>query len=125
QEAGSEESDSEPVSEKAVDVPAEKPAAPKKAPRPEMSAKAQKSFASGQKAFAKGDLKGAKKQYQAAVKADSQAYEANYSLGIVEERLGSSANATKAYKASIATVPDYEPAVVAYSLLLARQGNHD
>ncbi len=123
--ATEEQSDAPAAEAETAPVAADKPAAPKRAPRPEMSAKAKKSFASGQKAFAKGDLQGAKKQYKAAVAADPQAYEASYSLGIVEERLGSSGNAAKAYKASIAVVPDYEPAVVAYSILMAREGNPD
>lgn len=106
-------------------TPAEEPAGPQRAPRPEMSGAAKKSYAAGQKSFARGDLQGARKQYEKALSEDPKAYEAALSLGAVEEHLGAGGKAAKAYQASLAIVPDYEPAIVAYAMLMARQGNYD
>lgn len=114
-------------SKKASAPPAtpEEPAAPKKAPRPEMSKKAKKSFDAGKKAFAQGDLQGAKTQYAAATKADQNAYEAHYALGVVFERLGNPSKAKASYQRALQVVPDHEEAIVAHALVVARQGNQD
>ncbi len=95
------------------------------APRPEMSAKAKEAHEAGLKAFAAGDLAGARTQFQAATAADDKAFQAFYSLGVVAERQGQPAAALTAYQRSIEIVPDYEPAIVAYGVLQAKQGGAD
>jgi tetratricopeptide (TPR) repeat protein len=57
-----------------------------------------------------------------AIEADPQAYQSFYSLGVVQERLGKAA-AAGSYRKAFTVVPDYEEAIVAYGLLLAKQEN--
>lgn len=90
--------------------------------RPQMNASAQQAYQAGMQAFMNGDLQGAKTQLTNATQADPKAYQAFYSLGVVQERLGAIGNASTAYKKAIGIVPDYEPAINAYALLQARQG---
>lgn len=90
------------------------------APRPQMNAAASEAYAAGMRAFTSGDLAGAKEQFTRATQADAQAYKAFYSLGVVEERLGQRASALSAYRSAASVVPDYEPALVSYALLMAR-----
>ena len=52
-----------------------------------MNAAAQQAYAAGSQAFRSGDLAGAKTQFRRATSADPKAYQAFYSLGVVEERL--------------------------------------
>jgi len=92
------------------------------APRPQMNAAAAEAYAAGMQAFVAGDLAGAKEQFTRATDADAQAYKAFYSLGVVQERLGQRAAALSAYRSAAAVVPDYEPALVSYALLMARGG---
>jgi len=97
--------------------------APEAANRPKMNAAAQQAYSAGLSAFQAGDLVGAKTQFQRAADADASAYQAQYSLGVVQERLGSKSAALAAYRASYGIVKDYEPAITAYALLLARTGD--
>ncbi len=99
--------------------------APKKAPRPEMSGAASGAFESGKKAFLAGDLRGALTQYKGAVQADSRAYEAHFAQGVVFERLGQTGKAVQSYRQAVRVVPDYEEAIVAYGVLLAKEGELD
>lgn len=117
-------SDAPPAAPTQVAKEAEPPE-PKKAPRPAMKKKAQRAFDAGKKAFAAGDLQGASAQFEAAVAADPKAYEAHYALGVIHERLGRYNKAQNAYKQAFTVVPDYEESIVAYGILVARQGNHD
>jgi Tfp pilus assembly protein PilF len=93
------------------------------APRPKMNAVAAQAHSAGLRAFLAGDLPAAQTWFQQAVQADDRAYEAHHSLGAVRERLGDSAGAQTAYRRAFGIVPDYEPAIVAYALLLARGGH--
>jgi Tfp pilus assembly protein PilF len=93
------------------------------APRPKMNAAAAQAHSAGLQAFLLGDLEAARNWFQQAVQADDKAYEAHHSLGTVRERLGDSAGAQTAYRRAFSIVPDYEPAIVAYALLLARGGH--
>jgi Tfp pilus assembly protein PilF len=93
--------------------------------RPQMKQKAAQAFKSGEKAFKSGDLKGAETQFKAAIAADSKAYLAHFALGVVQERTGNTSGAGKSYRAALDIVPDHEPSIVAYSLVLARQGKYD
>jgi Tfp pilus assembly protein PilF len=90
--------------------------------RPKMNAAAATPYAAGMEAFKSGDLAGAKEQFTKATEADPNAYQAFYSLGVVKERLGEVSGAQSAYKSAIGIVSDYEPAIVGYAVLLARDG---
>jgi Tfp pilus assembly protein PilF len=89
--------------------------------RPKMNASAAQAYAAGLQAFQAGDLQGAKNQFQKATEADAKAYQAHYSLGVVKERLGET-GALTSYSKAVGVVPDYEPAIYSYGVLLARQG---
>lgn len=91
--------------------------------RPKMNTAASQAYAAGLEAFQRGDLEGARSQFQKAGEADPKAYQAHYSLGVVQERLGQDSAARAAYKKAVGVVPDYEPAIVAYALLTARAGD--
>jgi tetratricopeptide (TPR) repeat protein len=93
--------------------------------RPQMNAQAAQAYAAGIAAFKVGDLRGAKTQFQRATQADSKAYQAYYSLGVVEERLNETSNAVSSYRQATVVVPDYEPAIAAYAILLAKSGKPD
>jgi len=97
--------------------------APAQAKRPPMNAAAQQAYQAGLQAFQSGDLQGAKTQFSRAAEADPNAYQAELSLGVVQERLGSKSAALAAYRASYGIVKDYEPAIAAYALLLAHTGD--
>jgi Tfp pilus assembly protein PilF len=93
--------------------------------RPAMNASANQAYSAGIAAFKVGDLAGAKTQFQRATQADSKAYQAYYSLGVVEERLNEISNAVSSYRQATVIVPDYEPAIAAYAILLAKSGKPD
>ena len=94
-------------------------------PRPAMNASAAQAYAAGQQAFGAGDIAGARTQFQRATQSDSKAYQAYYSLGVVQERLNEVSNALSSYRQATVIVPDYEPAIFAYAVLLARSGKPD
>ncbi len=89
--------------------------------RPKMSAAAAGPYQQGMQAFVAGDLQKAKQLFGEAIKADPKAYQAHYSLGVVQERLREEAALTS-YKQAFSIIPDYEPAMVAYALFQARKG---
>jgi Tfp pilus assembly protein PilF len=93
--------------------------------RPALSGSALSAYQAGMQAFQAGDLQGAKNQFIAATSADSKAYQAYYSLGVVRERLNETSGALQAYRQATTIVGDYEPAIVAYAVLLARSGKPD
>jgi tetratricopeptide (TPR) repeat protein len=93
--------------------------------RPAMNAAAQQAYAAGSQAFRSGDLAGAKTQFRRATSADPKAYQAFYSLGVVEERLNEVSNALSSYRQATVIVSDYEPAIFAYAVLLARTNKAD
>jgi tetratricopeptide (TPR) repeat protein len=93
--------------------------------RPQMNASAAEAYAAGLAAFKVGDLRGAKTQFQRATQADSKAFQAYYSLGVVEERLNEISNAVSSYRQATVIVSDYEPAIAAYAILLAKSGKPD
>jgi tetratricopeptide (TPR) repeat protein len=95
------------------------------AQRPAMNASALTAYQAGMQAFQAGDLQGAKNQFVSATQADPKAYQAFYSLGVVRERLNESSGALQAYRQATTIVADYEPAIVAYAVLLARTGKPD
>jgi Tfp pilus assembly protein PilF len=93
--------------------------------RPAMNASAQQAYNAGMSAFKAGDLAGARTQFTRATQSDSKAYQAYYSLGVVQERLNEISNALSSYRQATLIVPDYEPAIFAYAVLLARSGKAD
>ncbi|HWA71259.1 MAG TPA: tetratricopeptide repeat protein [Polyangiaceae bacterium] len=95
------------------------------AERPKMNASAASAYSAGMTAFQNGDLAGAKTQFTQATQADPKAYQAFYSLGVVRERLGDTAGALAAYRQATLIIADYEPAIFAYAVLLARSGRAD
>jgi len=95
------------------------------AQRPALTGNALSAYQAGMQAFQAGDLQGAKNQFVAATQADSKAYQAYYSLGVVRERLNETSGALQAYRQATTIVSDYEPAIVAYAVLLARTGKPD
>jgi Tfp pilus assembly protein PilF len=97
--------------------------APAASKRPPMNAAAQQAYQAGLQAFQAGDMQGAKAQFQRAADADPNAYQAQFSIGVVQERLGSKSAALAAYRNAFGIVKDYEPAIAAYGLLLARTGD--
>jgi len=92
------------------------------AARPTMNGEAQAAHQQGVTAFASGQLAQAEAFFVKATQADSQAYQSFYSLGVVQERLGKP-TAAQSYKRAFTIVPDYEEAIIAYGLLLAKQEN--
>lgn len=90
--------------------------------RPAMNAQAQQAYQAGVEAFKSGDLQGAKTQFTRATSSDPKAYQAYYSLGVVQERLNEIGNAQASYRQATVVVPDYEPAIFAFAVLLARGG---
>jgi len=93
--------------------------------RPKMNAAAAAAYSAGMDAFKKGDLVGAKNQFTQATQADPKAYQAFYSLGVVRERSNETSGALTAYRQATTIVADYEPAIVAYAVLLAHTGKPD
>ncbi len=88
--------------------------------RPKMNDAAAAYYNQGMTAFVSGDLQKAKQLFGEATKADAKAYQAYYSLGVVQERLREDALAS--YKQAFTIIKDYEPAIVAYALVKARKG---
>jgi Tfp pilus assembly protein PilF len=98
------------------------PTSGERANRPQMNAQAAQAYSAGIDAFKAGDLPGAKTQFTRATSADPKAYQAYYSLGVVQERLNELGNAQASYRQATVVVPDYEPAIFAFAVLLARGG---
>jgi Tfp pilus assembly protein PilF len=103
----------------------DKPTSEGASQRPAMNASAAQAYSAGMSAFTSGDLAGARVQFTRATQADSKAYQAYYSLGVVQERLNEISNAQSSYRQATVIVPDYEPAIFAYAVLLARSGKAD
>lgn len=79
-------------------------------------------YVQGLQAFGYGDLAGAKAAFSRALESDPKAYQAHYSLGVVNERLDDPSAALASYRDSLTIVADYEPAIVAHALLQAHRG---
>lgn len=90
---------------------------------PQMSPQAAALYQQGMTAFANGDLKQAQALFAQASQADPEAYQAFYSLGVVQEKMGATSSALASYKQAVTIVPKYERAIVAYGLLLANRGD--
>jgi Tfp pilus assembly protein PilF len=87
-----------------------------------MNGSAEAAYRKGLSAYASGDLAGAKAAFQEAISSDSKAYQAFYSLGVVQERQND-ANAQASYRQAFTIQPDYEQAITAYALYIANRGS--
>lgn len=87
-----------------------------------MNAQAAALYRQGMQGFFVGDLATARTFLQQATQADPSAHQAFYSLGVVQERLRDP-GAAASYKQALALVPEYEPAIIAHAMLLAKQGS--
>jgi tetratricopeptide (TPR) repeat protein len=85
-----------------------------------MNASASSLYKRALEAFVNGDLPNARSLFQEATRADPRAHQAFYSLGVVQERLRDP-GASASYRQAFTIVPTYEPAIIAYAMLLARQ----
>jgi len=89
---------------------------------PKMNDSAAKSYVGGIQAFMAGDLPTAKKMFTDATTADPTAFQAFYSLGVVNERLKSYDDAAAAYRQSYTLQASYEYPIVAAGMLKAKRG---
>jgi len=87
-----------------------------------MNAQAMALYRQAMNAWASGDLSSAQALFTQATQADPKAYQAWYSLGAVQERLGASA-ALNSYGKAFEVAAAYDRAMVSYGLLLAKRGN--
>ncbi len=90
--------------------------------RPKMTDSARASYDRGMAAWATGDLQGAAAAFKEATDRDANAYQAWYSLGVMQERLGNAA-ALESYRKAFTLQDTYETAIEAYGLLLAKRGS--
>ena len=90
---------------------------------PRMNPAARSAYEAGMRAFLAGDLESAARHLEGAERADPRAFRAVYSFGVVQQRLGKDGVALKAFQRAFGIVGQYEPAIVAYALLLARGGD--
>lgn len=90
--------------------------------RPQMNSEAAGYYQQGVQAFVGGNLAGARDAFTRATQADPKAYQAFYSLGVVQERLKDRGGAATSYSRAYGVVPAYEPAIVAFGMLKAKQG---
>lgn len=88
-----------------------------------MNAAAAGPYQAGLQAFQAGDLQGARSQFARAAQSDANAYQAHYSMGVIEERLGRASAAASEYRAALSIVHNYEPAIYALGVLQAVTGN--
>ncbi|MFO0762304.1 MAG: tetratricopeptide repeat protein [Byssovorax sp.] len=94
---------------------------PDVAPREGLPGQAAALYMQAMQAFAAGDLVAAKGLFEQTTQADPRSHQAFYSLGVTQERLRD-AGAAASYRQAFTIVPDYEPAIIAYAMLLARKG---
>ncbi len=90
---------------------------------PALSPAAKGPYDAGMAAFQAGDLDGAKNQFAKAIEADPKAFRAYFSTGVIKERLNDQNGALAAYRKAFELQANYEPALVAYGVLLARMGS--
>ncbi len=95
--------------------------APPAAPRPVLSGQASGVYQQALQAFAAGNLPAAKTGFEQAAQSDPRSHQAFYSLGVVQERLRDP-GAAASYRQAFTLVPDYEPAIIAYAMFLAKKG---
>ena len=90
------------------------------APRTALTGQASALYQQALAAFAIGDLINARTLFTQTTQAEPQSHQAFYSLGVVQERLRDP-GATASYRQAFTIVPDYEPAIIAYAMALAKK----
>ncbi len=94
-------------------------------PRKALAGGARSSYDQGVKAAHAGDIAGAKTAFEAAVKADANAFQALYALGVVADREGKESQAIDYYRRSLRAQADYEEAAQGIVAIYLRQGQPD
>ncbi|MEM9691104.1 MAG: tetratricopeptide repeat protein [Myxococcota bacterium] len=89
---------------------------------PKMNAQAAALYQQAIQAWSQGNLQRAQALFGQAAQADANAYQAHFSLGVLQERLGQQGAALASYRKSYRIVPQYDRAIVAEALLLAKTG---
>ena len=90
---------------------------------PKMNAQAAALYQQAMQAWAAGNLTQAEQLFTQATQADDQAFQAYYSLGVVQERLDKKSAALDSYHRAFEIVPEYDRAMVAYAMLMAKKGD--
>ncbi len=108
--------------EPAASASAAASAPPSAAAKPGVTGAAAAAYNQGMAAYLNGDLAAARQAFERAVADDPGAYQAHYALGVVLERRGDS-GASAAYRRAFTAKADFEPAIAAYGLYLAKRGN--
>ncbi|HRI72660.1 MAG TPA: tetratricopeptide repeat protein, partial [Polyangium sp.] len=90
---------------------------------PNLSPAGMTAMQQGTGAYVQGDLETARGFYRQATQSDPTSAHAFHALGVVEERLRD-LNAESSYQRAIALAPKFEPAIIAYSLLLIRRNKY-
>ncbi|MFT3922643.1 MAG: tetratricopeptide repeat protein [Myxococcales bacterium] len=94
-------------------------------PRKALEGGARSNYEQGVKAAHAGDTAGAKSAFEAAVKADGNAYQALYALGVMSDREGKESQAIDYYRRSLRAQADYEEAAQGIVAIYLRQGQPD
>lgn len=87
---------------------------------PQLTTAGMTAMQQGTGAYVTGDLETARGFYRQATQSDPLSAHAFHALAVVEERLRD-LNAESSYQRAIALSPKFEPAIIAYSLLLIRR----
>jgi tetratricopeptide (TPR) repeat protein len=94
-------------------------------PRKELSGSAKSSFEDGQSAAASGNTAAARSAFEAAVKADANAYQAQYALGVMADREGKESAAIDYYRRALRAQPDDAASARGIVVIYLRQGAPD
>ncbi|MCA9624944.1 MAG: tetratricopeptide repeat protein [Myxococcales bacterium] len=89
---------------------------------PQMNAQAAALYSQAMQAWSQGNLPQAEQLFSQATQADAKAFQAYYSLGVVQERLEKKSAALNSYRKAFEIVPEYDRAMVAHGMLLAKTG---
>lgn len=94
-------------------------------PRKELSGSAKSSFDDGTRAAASGNTAAARSAFEAAVKADANAYQAQYALGVLADREGKESAAIDYYRRALRAQPDDAASARGIVVIYLRQGAPD
>jgi Tfp pilus assembly protein PilF len=104
-------------------APGQPNAAPPMPDAPTLTQGGMMAMQQGTGAYVTGDLENARNFYRQATQSDPLSAHAFHALAVVEERLRD-LNAEASYQRAIALSPKFEPAIIAYSLLLIRRNKY-
>jgi tetratricopeptide (TPR) repeat protein len=91
-------------------------------PRRPMASSAVDAYRRGLDLAARGDTAGATTAFQQALSADSNAFRAEYNLGVLSDRAGHADEALTHYRSALRIQPDYELALEGIVAIRVRQG---